>query len=78
MNNYFLNITKYLYLKPRTTSNTMDIEQIISAFNNQVSIKKIREAFPEISSNNFEFTKVTEESVKNENLTLNTPKSSTS
>ena len=56
----------------------MDIEQIISAFNNQVSIKKIREAFPEISSNNFEFTKVTEESVKNENLTLNTPKPSTS
>ena len=42
MNNYFVNITKHLYLKPRTTSNTMDIEQIISAFNNHVSIKKIR------------------------------------
>ena len=51
MNNYFINITKHLNLKPRTTSSTMDIEQITSAFNNQVSIKKIREVFPEISSN---------------------------
>ena len=56
----------------------MDIEQITSAFNNHVSIKKIREVFPEISSNNFELTKVTEESVKNEVLKLNTKKPSTS
>ena len=40
-----------------------------------VSIKKIREVFPEISSNNFEFTKATEQSVKNEILKLNTKKS---
>ena len=78
MNNYFINITKHLNLKPHTASNTMDIEQITSAFNNHVSIKKIREVFPEISSNNFEFTKVTEQSVKNEVLKLNTKKSSTS
>ena len=78
MNNYFINITKHLNLKPHTASNTMDIEQITSAFNNYVSIKKIREVFPEISSNNFEFTKVTEQSVKNEVLKLNTKKSSTS
>ena len=56
----------------------MNIEQITSAFNNHVSIKKIREVFPEISSNYFEFTKVTEESVENEVLKLNTKKSSTS
>ena len=56
----------------------MDIEQITSALNNHVSIKKIREVFPEISSNNFELTKVTEESVKNEVLKLNTKKPSTS
>ena len=56
----------------------MNIEQITSAFNNHVSIKKIREVFPEISSNNFELTKVTEESVKNEVLKLNAKKSSTS
>ena len=78
MNNYFINITKHLNLKPQTASNTMDIEQITSAFNNHVSIKKICEVFPEISSNNFEFTKVTEQSVKNEVLKLNTKKSSTS
>ena len=56
----------------------MEIEQITSAFNNHVSIKKVREVFPEISSNNFEFTKVTEQSVKNEVLKLNIKKSSTS
>ena len=78
MNNYFINITKHLNLKPHTASNTRDIEQITSAFNNHVSIKKIREVFPEINSNNFEFTKVAEQSVKDEVLKLNTKKSSTS
>ena len=78
MNNYFINITKHLNLKPHTASNTRDIQQITSAFNNHVSIKKIREVFPEINSNNFEFTKVAEQSVKNEVLKLNTKKSSTS
>ena len=76
MSNYFINITKRLNVKPHTASNTMDIEQIISAFNNHVNIKKIREV-PEISSNNFEFIKVTGESVKNEVLKLNNTKSST-
>ena len=74
MNNYFINTTKHLNLKPHTGSNALDKAQINSAFNNHVSIKKIREVFPEISSNNFEFTKVTEESVKNEALKLNTKK----
>ena len=66
MKNYFINITKHLSLKLHITSNTMDIGQITSAFNNHVSIKKMREVFPEISSNNFKFTKVTDEIVKNE------------
>ena len=78
MNNYLISITKHLNFKSHTASNTVDMEQITSAFNNHVSIKKIREIFPEISSNNFEFTKVTEQSVKNEVLKLNTKKSSTS
>ena len=78
MNNYFANITKHLNLKHRTASNTMDTEQITSAFNNHVTIKKTRDASLEISSNNFEFTKVTEENVKSEVLKLNTKKSSTS
>ena len=55
-------------------SNAMDIEQITSAFNNHVSIKKIRKVFPEISLNNLKLTKVTQESVKNEILILNTKK----
>ena len=38
MNNYFINITKDLNLKLQTASNTMDIEEITSAFNNHVSI----------------------------------------
>ena len=74
MNNYFINITKHLNLKPHIASNAMDIEQITSAFNKHVSIKKILEVFPEISSNNFEFTEVAEESVKNEVLKLNIKK----
>ena len=78
MNNYFINIKKHLNLKPYTASSRMNIEQVTSAFNNHVSIKKIREVFPEISSSNFEFAKVIEESVKNEVLKLNTKKSSTS
>ena len=54
----------------------MNIKQITSTFNNHVSVKKIREVFPEISSNNFEFIEVTGESVRNEVLKLNTKKSS--
>ena len=56
MKNYFINITKHLNLKPHTVSNTMDIEQIASALKQSlVSIMKIREIFPEISSNSFKF-----------------------
>ena len=76
LNNYFIKITKHLNLKPHTASSTMNIKQITSTFNNHVSVKKIREVFPEISSNNFEFIKVTGESVRNEVLKLNTKKSS--
>ena len=56
----------------------MDIEQITSIFNKHVNIKKIREFFPGIISNDFEFAEVTEEDVKKEVFKLNTKKSSTS
>ena len=56
----------------------MDLEQTTSAFNCLVRIEKIREVFQEISLNNFKFTKVTEESFKNELLKLNIEHSSTS
>ena len=76
MNNYFINITKHFNLKPHATSKTIDIEQITLAFDNYLCIEKILEVFAEISSNNFEFTKVTEEIVKNDVLKWNTQNSS--
>lgn len=51
MNNYFINIIKGLSLKRHTTANTMDRVQITSTLNNYRSVKKIREFFLEISSN---------------------------
>ena len=60
MTSYFINIAEHLNLRLHTASNTMDIQQITSTFNNHISIKKIREVFPEISSNHFKFTEVTE------------------
>ena len=50
MNNYFKNITKTLNLKPYKCSDTMDINEIISTFDNHVSIKKIKEYFPDNAS----------------------------
>ena len=78
MSNYFISTTKHLNLKPHTASNAMGIDQVTSAFNNHLSIKKIHMVFLEISSNIFEFIRATEKSVKNEVLKLNTKKSSTS
>ena len=54
----------------------MNIKQIILTFNNQASIEKFREFLSEISSNDFEFTEVTEDDVKKV-LKLNTKKPST-
>ena len=42
----------------------MNIKQIILTFNNHASIEKFREFLSEISSNDFEFTEVTEDDVK--------------
>ena len=46
MNNFFINITKKLDLRPCKNSNLTDINVIISNFNNHGSIRKIREFFP--------------------------------
>lgn len=54
----------------------MNIKQIILTFNNHASIEKFREFLSEISSNDFEFTEVTEDDVKKV-LKLNTKKPST-
>ena len=56
----------------------MNINQISSTFDNHINIKKVKEYFPDASSNNFDFTEVSQDEVKKEVLHLNVKKSSTS
>ena len=76
MNNYFINITKTLNLKPYKYSNTTNINEIILLFDNHISIKKTKEFFPDVSNKNSDFTEVSQ--VEKKNLHLNARKSSTS
>ena len=48
MNNYFINITKNLDLKPSTVSNTSDIDEITKHFDNHISECKIQQTYSEI------------------------------
>ena len=64
LNNYFVNKTKNLNLKPYKCSNAKYINETISTFNNHVSIKKIKGYFPDASNKNFEFTDVCQDEVK--------------
>ena len=48
MNNYFINITKKLHLKPSTVPNTSDIDEITKHFDDHISVCKIKEAYSEI------------------------------
>ena len=77
MNNYFINITKNLDLKSSKKCTAKDLNSIVSEFDEHRSIKKIKEFFPDINVNDFEFETVTMEDVKKEILNLNTKKSST-
>ena len=49
----------------------MNTNEIISTFDNHISIKKVQECFPDASSTNFEFTEVSQDKVKKEVLDLN-------
>ena len=51
-------ITKTINLEPCKCSNTMNINEIISTFDDHISTKKINKYFPNASNNNFEFTEV--------------------
>ena len=64
MNNYFINITKALNFKSYEYNDTMNMNGIISTFHNHISIKKIKEYFPDASNNNFEFTEVSQDDVR--------------
>ena len=58
MNNYFINITENLDLKPLTVSNTSDMDEIAKHFDdhNHISVCKIKEAYSEIlKEDNFKF-----------------------
>ena len=52
----------------------MNINEIISTFDNHISIKKIKEYFPDASNNNFEFTEVSQDEAKKDVLHLNVKK----
>ena len=78
MNDYFINFTKYLDLKTSKKCTAKDLNSIVSEFDDHISTTKIKEFFPDINVNDFEFEIVTMEDVKKEILKLNTKKSSTS
>ena len=56
MNNYFINITKNLHLKPSTVPNTSDTEEITKHLDDHISVCKTKEAYSEIlREDNFSF-----------------------
>ena len=71
MNNFFINITKNVNLKPYKDSSITNINGITSKFDNHISVKKIKESFPNIVSGDFNFQEVTREDVKKEIINLN-------
>ena len=69
INNYFINITKNLDLKPLAVPNTSDIDEITKHFDNHISVCKIKEAYSEIlREDNFSFKMVSMDEVKKEVL----------
>ena len=77
MNNYFINITKNLDLKPLRVPNTKDIDKVTKHFDDHISVFKITEAYSEIiGEDNFNFKMVSMAEVKKEVLKLNSKKSS--
>ena len=57
MNNY-INITKTLNLKSSKNSNCNDIMELISQFNDHVTIKEVKERYPQIIPDAFSFSPV--------------------
>ena len=62
--NFFINITKNLNLKPYKDSSLTNINEITSNFDNHVSVKKIKESFPNIVSSDFNFQEFAREDIK--------------
>ena len=66
MGNYFINITKHLDLKSLKKCTTKDVNNIVSEFDDDIGIKKVKESFPDINVNDFDFETDTMEDVKKE------------
>ena len=77
MNKYFVNITKNLNLKALIINTTEDVQSLTKYYNNHISIRKLKEAYPEIVPDSFYFKSVSLDEVKKEVLNLNPKKSST-
>ena len=77
INTFFINITINLDLKSFKKCTTKDLNSNVSEFGDHISIKKIKESFPDISVSDFNFETVTMEDVKKEILNLNITTSST-
>ena len=78
MNNYFINITKNLDLKPSALSNTSEIDKITKHFDDYISVCKIKEAYSEsLREDNFIFKMVSVDKYKKIVLKLSSKKSST-
>ena len=67
MNKHFVSITKELSLKPSISSKNSNLD----VFHDHISIKKIKEIYPEIVPSSFKFTPVTKGDIKNEIQSLN-------
>ena len=65
MNVYFVNITKKLNLT--TTVSSIDCDPYLDLFFNHISLKKIKQIYPEIVPNSFKSWPVTEEDLKRKN-----------
>ena len=77
MNKYFVNITKNLNLKAPIINTTDDIQSLTKNYDNHISIRKIKGAYPEMVPDSFHFKSVSLDDVKKV-LNLNPKKSSTS
>ena len=78
MNNYFINITKNLDLKPSTVPNTSDLDEITKHFDDHISVCKIKEAYSEIlREDNFSFKIVSMGEINKVVSKLNSRKAST-
>ena len=72
MNEHFVSITKKLSLKVSISSKHSNSD----FFHDHISMKKIKEIYPEIVPNSFKFETVTKDDIKNEIQKLNVKKPS--